>query len=108
MNTMMKRKTSVKKKTKPALKQKKTANKTSRRTHTKKKKIERDIEKAYPTAQFVAKIRRLADALESGKQFSIQVANQRVYIPASAVINIEHEASGESEEIEFQLVWKRK
>lgn len=66
----------------------------------------RDIEKAYPTKQFIAKLRRLADCLEEGKQFRIQVAGQRVAIPPSAVINIEHECEGKEEEIEFQLKWK--
>ncbi len=32
------------------------------------KKNERDIEKIYSTKQFAAKLRRLADALENGKQ----------------------------------------
>ena len=58
-----------------------------------------------PTSQFIDKIRRLADALESGESFRIQIANERVTIPADAVINIEHEREGASEEIEFQLKW---
>jgi len=36
------------------------------------KKKDRDIEKAYSTKQMVAKLRRLADCLETGKQFKIQ------------------------------------
>ncbi len=72
-----------------------------------KRKRERDIEKAYPTKKFIEKLRRLADALESGKSFNIQVAGERVYVPASAVINIEHERGDDGEEIEFQLKWKR-
>ena len=39
-----------------------------------KQKEDRDIEKAYPTDQFIAKLRRLADALEEGKAFEIQIA----------------------------------
>lgn len=35
---------------------------------------QRDVEKAYPKADFVAKLRRLADAIESDSQFEIQVA----------------------------------
>lgn len=72
------------------------------------KKRSRDIEKHYPTQQLVAKLRRLADALEQGKRFSIQVAGERIYIPADAVLNIEHERAGGEEEIEFQLRWKAK
>ena len=72
-----------------------------------KRKRERDVEKAYPTKKFIEKLRRLADALESGKSFNIQVAGERIYVPANAVINIEHERGDDEEEIEFQLKWKR-
>jgi len=67
----------------------------------------RDIERGYPVADFIAKLRRLADALESAKPFSIQVAGQRLHVPADARFNIEHEREGASEELEFQLKWKR-
>lgn len=67
----------------------------------------RDGEKAYPVKNFIAKLRRLADALEKGKPFRIQVAGERISIPAKAVINIEHERGKTEEEIEFQLKWKR-
>jgi amphi-Trp domain-containing protein len=70
-----------------------------------KKKAKRDIEKDYPSKQFVAKLRRLADCIEGGKRFRIQVAGERVSIPPTAVINIEHERSSSEEEIEFQLKW---
>lgn len=66
----------------------------------------RDIEKIYSTAQSVAKLRRLADALESGRSFAIQVAGERVVVPRDARLTIEHEREGRNEEIEFQLVWK--
>ncbi|MBI5295520.1 MAG: amphi-Trp domain-containing protein [Chloroflexi bacterium] len=72
---------------------------------TQKKKRKRDIEKNYPVKQFVKKLRRLADCIEQGKKFQIQVAGERVSIPATAVINIEHERSDSSEELEFQLKW---
>lgn len=65
----------------------------------------RDIEKEYPLKQFVTKLRRLADALESVKPFRIQIAGQRVTVPPGAVINLEHERGDEEEEIEFQLKW---
>ena len=72
-------------------------------TQTKKRK--RDIEKNYPAKQFVKKLRRLADCIEQGKRFQIQVAGERVSIPATAIINIEHERDDSSEELEFQLKW---
>ena len=70
-----------------------------------KKKRKRDIEKDYPPRQFVAKLRRLADCIEQGKRFRIQVAGERISIPSTAIINIEHERGKTSEEIEFQLKW---
>ena len=72
---------------------------------TQKKKRKRDIEKDYPTKQFIAKLRRLADCIEHGRRFQIQVAGQRIVIPADAIINIEHEQDRSSEELEFQLKW---
>ena len=68
---------------------------------------DRDIEKAYPTDQFVAKLRRLADCLEQGDNFEIQVAGERIYVPDHAIFNIEHEREDGEEELEFQLKWKR-
>ena len=66
---------------------------------------ERDLERTYTRAQFVAKLRRLADAVESGEPFTIQVANERLRVPADAVFNIEHEREGGVQELEFQLRW---
>jgi amphi-Trp domain-containing protein len=71
-----------------------------------KKRKKRDIEKEYPPRQFAKKLRRLADAIENGKRFRIQVAGERVSIPPDAVINIEHERGKTVEEIEFQMKWK--
>ncbi len=66
---------------------------------------ERDVEKIYSTAEVVAKLRRLADSLEKGNTFRIQVANERVRVPARAEFSIEHERGDDEEEIEFQLKW---
>ena len=71
-----------------------------------KKKKSRDIEKAYPRKQFIEKLRRLADALETNEPFSIQVKNERMHIPANAIASIEHERNSTEEELEFQLKWK--
>lgn len=69
------------------------------------KKKQRDIEKTYTIKQTVQKLRRLADCLEEGKPFRIQIANERVYIPAKIAFNIEHEREGKNEEVEFQFKW---
>lgn len=66
---------------------------------------ERDVEKMYSAADSAAKLRRLADALESGKRFRISVAGVRVNVPARAEFSVAHERGADSEEIEFQLVW---
>jgi amphi-Trp domain-containing protein len=50
-------------------------------------------------------LRRLANALEKGKRFDIQVAGEHVYVPARAEFDIEHEREGDDEEIEFQIRW---
>jgi amphi-Trp domain-containing protein len=70
------------------------------------KKSKRDVEKGYPKADFVAKLRRLADAIEQGERFKIQIAGERIYVPVRAIYNIEHERAAGLEEIEFQIKWE--
>jgi len=71
----------------------------------KKRQMKRGIEKQYTVAQTVAKLRRLADCLEQGKPYRIQIAGERIHIPKGAVFTIEHERSGREEEVEFQFRW---
>ncbi|MDP8929109.1 MAG: amphi-Trp domain-containing protein [Actinomycetota bacterium] len=66
----------------------------------------RDVERNYSVAEFAAKLRRLADALESGRPFRIQVAGERIHVPRRAEISVEHERGEDDEEIEFQLKWR--
>lgn len=68
-------------------------------------KPERDVEKIYATDEVVAKLRRLADALETGASFRIQIAGERFRVPARAQFSIEHERGEDEEEVEFQLKW---
>ncbi len=68
-------------------------------------KHDRDIEKSYSKEEFVQKLRRLADAIENGERFEIQIAGERVYVPVRATFNIEHERTDGEEEIEFQIRW---
>lgn len=65
----------------------------------------RDIERFYSTTDVVAKLRRLADALESETPFRIQIAGERIRVPVRAEFSIEHERGEDEEEIEFQLKW---
>jgi amphi-Trp domain-containing protein len=70
-----------------------------------KKRRKRDIEKHYPVKQFAKKLRRLADCIEQSRRFQMQVAGERISIPSTAIINIEHERDSSSEEVEFQIKW---
>lgn len=67
---------------------------------------DRDVERDTPTARFVDTLRRLADALETGEAFRIQVANARFTVPKDAALSIEHEVQGGEEELELQLRWR--
>ena len=65
----------------------------------------RDVERIYRTEEVVAKLRRLADALETGESFRIQIAGERFRVPARAEFSIEHERGDDEEEVEFQFTW---
>lgn len=69
---------------------------------------DRDLTRTYSRAQFAAKLRRLADSIETATPFTIQLAGERLRIPADVTFNVEHERSGDEEELEFQLLWSRK
>lgn len=69
--------------------------------------LEKDVEKSYSTKEVVAKLRRLADALEEGKTFEIQIAGERIYVPPDAAVEFEYEREGDEEEVEIELRWKR-
>lgn len=69
-------------------------------------KADRDIDRSYSKQEFVSKLRRLADALENGDRFRIQVAGERISIPPDAEIGVEHERGDGEEEVEFQLRWR--
>lgn len=69
---------------------------------------ERDVERVHNREYFVATLRRLADALEQGEPFRIQVASLRFSVPSSAELSIEHEVADDQEELELQLRWSRR
>ena len=71
-------------------------------------KSDRDIEKTYPLPEFIEKLRRLADALEKGQRFEIEIAGERISVPVRATYNIEHEREAGEEEVEFQIKWSAK
>jgi amphi-Trp domain-containing protein len=68
---------------------------------------DKDVEKSYSTKEVVAKLRRLADALEEEKTFEIQIGGERIYIPPYATVEFEYEREGDDEAVEIELKWKR-
>lgn len=66
----------------------------------------RDIEKTYSNADFVEKLRRLADSIENGENFRISIAGKDIYVPNRAKFSIEHEVGDQEHEIEFQIKWE--
>jgi amphi-Trp domain-containing protein len=69
---------------------------------------DKDVEKSYSNKEVVAKLRRLADALEDEKTFEIQIAGERIYIPPYATVEFEYERHEDEEEVEIELKWKRR
>lgn len=65
----------------------------------------RDVERALTSTEFVAALRRLAEAIEQGIPFEIEVEGENVQAPIEAHFSIEHERSCADEELEFQLRW---
>ncbi len=70
--------------------------------------IEKDVEKTYSNKGVAAKLRRLADALEQGKTFDIQVAGERVRVPPRATVEFEYQREGDEEELEIEVKWTRR
>lgn len=67
-----------------------------------------EVEKSYSNTEVVAKLRRLADALEEDKTFEIQIAGERIYVPPYATVEFEYErAEDGSEEMEIEIKWKK-
>jgi len=69
---------------------------------------EKEVEKSYSNKEVAAKLRRLAEALEEGKAFEIQIAGERVYVPAHADIEFEYTREGDEEQIEIEIEWRRR
>jgi len=69
---------------------------------------DREAEKSYSNKEVVAKLRRLADALEEEKTFEIQIAGERIYVPPYATVEFEYERRDDEEEVEIELKWKRR
>jgi amphi-Trp domain-containing protein len=70
-------------------------------------KKDRDVEKSYSRAETIEKLERLVACLKANEAFEISVAGERLYVPASAELSIEHEREDGVDELEFQLRWQR-
>ncbi len=66
---------------------------------------DRDIDVSHEMTAFIAELRRLADALESGSQFTIHMDGEDVTIPEGANFSIAHEREDGEVELEFQVTW---
>lgn len=64
-----------------------------------------DVEKTLDLPEFIAELRRLADALEAGGAVEMEIDGETVSVPVTAVASIEYERESGLEELEFQLKW---
>jgi amphi-Trp domain-containing protein len=64
-----------------------------------------EVEKGYSNKQTAEKLRRLAESIEQGKAFEIQVKGQRIYVPADAEIDFEYERIENVHELEVEIKW---
>lgn len=67
---------------------------------------EREIEKNMGARQMARTLRRIADAIERNEGFVIQIKNERIRVPATAIISIVHECEDGTNELEFQFAWE--
>jgi amphi-Trp domain-containing protein len=64
---------------------------------------DRESDITYRLPEFIAELRRLADALESGEGFDID--GEHLAIPQNVVCSVEHEREDGTDELEFKLSW---
>jgi amphi-Trp domain-containing protein len=69
-------------------------------------KTKRDVLRTVKRREFISKLRKLADALETGERMILQVRGERIRVPRDAEMSIEHEREDGEEELEFQLRWR--
>lgn len=67
--------------------------------------MERDVTKVTTEEYFVKTLRRMADAIEAGEAWRIQVAGVRIKVPEDAEVSVEHEVVDGAHELEFQFRW---
>lgn len=66
---------------------------------------DRDVEVPHEISSFTAELRRLADALDQGEDYVIEIEGEEITIPAEARFSIAHEREDGEVELEFQVTW---
>ena len=66
---------------------------------------DRDVEISHELTEFVTELRRLADALERGEPYMVEVDGEEVAVPADAQFFVAHEREDGMVELEFQISW---
>lgn len=66
---------------------------------------DRDTEIIHDVSSFATELRRLADALESGEDYTIDIDGEEITIPADAHFAVAHEREDGEVELEFQISW---
>ncbi|VVT19992.1 conserved hypothetical protein [Erythrobacter sp. EC-HK427] len=69
---------------------------------------DRDVTKTYSRKHTIQKLERLVESLKEGKAFTIQIAGERLRIPATTGFSIEHDVADGEHELEFQFRWRDK
>lgn len=64
------------------------------------------MKKTIPLSKSSINYVALPTVSNKGKQFRIQIAGERISIPPTIIISIEHERGAREEEVEFQLKWR--
>jgi amphi-Trp domain-containing protein len=66
---------------------------------------ERDVQRTFSNAEFAAALRELADCIEQGRPYELEVDGETVYAPPDALLSVEYEFEEGEAELEFQLYW---
>lgn len=66
---------------------------------------DREADATYDIQAFAEELRRLADALEAGEGFTIDIGGETVSIPSDVDLSVSYELEDGEGELEFQLGW---
>lgn len=66
-----------------------------------------NVEQTFAKRETALKLRRIADAIEAGKTFRVQINGNRVFVPAGARVDIEIQHEEYDGEVEVDISWRR-